>query len=492
MRLVEKSNHFVKGPSFPFLVAALVAGLLVFALCFPNPQGPADNGDFSRISSLFCSAPRGAPGSPGLGDLAYSRRFFNFYHQYWTLGREIRGAVRPSSSLLLYLPGWLVASAVSARYYDLNCNAFLLVMVLSSAVFVVIRQLSTSLTRLSAFAVVLLAADAGCSSYLNSFYQESGVLFFFFLLVLLLCLWSQRPTVGCSLAIAACAALLALTKRGVAPSVIVLLLPVLVLLAVKQFGGRQMRLGLLATLVLATGTLLVPTDFNGTWYEKFNCYNFIFSGALPQLEPTERTAFLGKLGIGGGKAAYCGTTAFEPRSNFQDLDLSGLLGSELHWGGASLLVCSYPSAAFSLVARAANSTGSYEIANVGYRSVDFSEKREPLDSIQFWSLFRKRVLHGTSAYAAGFLVALLVGVLSLKAKPGPAVVLSGLVLGSFLASLAQVPIAVFGDGQHELAKHLYFANLTLDTSLVVGAVILLTSFLRRQEDRVHGRASGKQ
>ncbi len=107
-------------------------------------------------------------------------------------------------------------------------------------------------------------------------------------------------------------------------------------------------------------------------------------------------------------------------------------------------------------------------------------------------MFRKRVLHGTSAYAAGFLVALLVGVLSLKAKPGPAVVLSGLVVGSFLASLVQIPIAVFGDGQHELAKHLYFANLTLDISLVAGAVILLRSFLRRQGDQVHSSVSGKE
>lgn len=492
MRLVEKSDCFVKGASFPFLAAALVASLFVFALCFPYPQGPADNGDFSRISSLFCSAPRGTPSSTGPGDPAYSRRFFNFYHQQWALGREVRGAVRPSSSLLLYLPGWLVASAVSAEYYDLNCNAFFLVVVLSGAVFVVIRQLSNSLTRLSAFAVVFIMADAGCSGYLNSFYQESGVFFFFVLLVLLLCLWSRRPTVGCSLAVVACAALLALTKRGVAPSVIALFLPLLVLFAVKQFEGRRVHLGLLAPLVFAAGALLAPFDPNGIWYEKFNCYNFIFSGALPQLEPVERTAFLGKLGMGGSNAAYCGMTGYEPGSNFQDSTVSGLLGQELHWRGASLLVCSYPFAAFSLAARAATSAGSYEVANVGYRSVDFSEKREPLDSIRIWSLFRSRVLHGVSAYAAGFVVALWVGVLSLKTKPGPTLVLNGLVLGSFLASLVQVPIAVFGDGQHELAKHLYFANLTLDTSLVVGAVVLSAHFLRRQEDRVHSRVSRKQ
>lgn len=144
------------------------------------------------------------------------------------------------------------------------------------------------------------------------------------------------------------------------------------------------------------------------------------------------------------------------------------------------------------MARAANSAGSYEVANVGYRSVDFSQKREPPDSIRIWSLFRSRILHGVSGYVAGFIVALLVGVLSLNTKPGPTLVLNGMVLGGFLASLVQVPIAVLGDGQHELAKHLYFANLTLDTSLVVGAVVLSAHFLRRQVDRFHSSISRKQ
>jgi hypothetical protein len=481
MNQVEKIGRFVAGPAFPALASAVVGGLLIVALCFPNAQGPADNGDFARVFTVFCSAPRDLPYFSSPGEPSYSKRFFNFYHRYWAIGDEHRGAVQRSSSLVLFLPGLLGPLVCRAQYYDLAFNALLLALGISCVTFLVVRRLSDVFVRVSAVILLLVMTDAGCSAYLNSFYQEAGIFFFFLLCLLFLFLWSERRSGGRVMCVTIVGLLLMLAKNGAAPSVAALLLPVLGLSAFSRREGRRARRASAGAFALVLiGGLTVPFIFKNPWYEKINCYNFIFSAALPELKPSERDGFLHLLGIDQRQAAYSGKTAWEAGNNFQDGVLNPLLGPKLHARAASTLILGYPHTAFRLVAGAARLAGAYPLDELGYKSFQFSPDRQPLGSVQAWSLFRLRVLRGLWAYGVGCLVVFLVAALALKTNPGPKLLVSGLVLGSFLASLLQVFVAVLGDGQHELARHLYFANLTLDTSLVLGAVILSAHFMRRQ------------
>jgi len=493
MNQVEKIGRFVAGPVFPALASAVVGGLLIVALCFPNAQGPADNGDFARVFTVFCSAPRDLPYFPDPQDPNYSKRFFNFYHRYWAIGNEHRGAVQRSSSLVLFLPGLLGSRICRAQYYDLAFNALLLVLAISGVTFLVVRRLSDVFARVSAAILLLVMTDAGCSAYLNSFYQEAGIFFFFLLCLLSLFLWSECRSGGRVMCVTILALLLMLAKKGTAPSVAALLLPVLGLSAFSHWEGRRARRASAGAFALVLiGGLAAPFIFKNPGYEKIYCYNFVFSAALPELKPSQRDGYLHLLGIDQRLAAYSGKTAWEAGNTFQDGVLNPVLGQKLHARAASTLILRYPYAAFRLVAGAARLGGAYPLDELGYKSFQFSPDRQPLGSVQAWSLFRLRVLRGLWAYGVGCLVAFVVTVLALKTNPGPKLLAGGLVVGSFLASLLQVSIAVFGDGQNELAKHLYFANLTLDTSLALGAVVLSAHFLRRQENRVHRRVSRKQ
>jgi hypothetical protein len=493
MNQFEMIARFIAGRFLPVLASVVVGGLLVLALCLPNPQGPADNGDFARIFTLFCSTPRDLPYFASPEEPNYSKRFFNFYLRYWGIGSEHRAAVQPSSSLALFLPGLLGAFVFRARYYDLTLNAFLLILVLSLVTYLVMYRLSGRLTRLSGFAILLMATDAGCSGYVNSFYQESGVFLYFLLCILSVCLWLEHRTVARVGAVGLFALLLMLSKKGIAPSVAILLLPVLGLSALGWWESRRARYASAVTVILLLiGGLAASFILRNRAYDKIYCHSFIFGAVLPDLEPAERAAFLGGLGIDQTNVAYSGITVWEKGNNFRDPALNVSLGGKLHLRAAWALIVRYPATALRLAMQAARLAGRYDSGEFGYRSVEFSPKRKPLGSIRIWSTFRSRVLTGLPAYVVVGLVVILVFAVAKGSKPGPCRFLPGLAIGSFFASVLQVMISVFGSGPAGLPKHLYFANLTLDTSLVLGAVVLSAHFLRRQEDCVHSKLPGKQ
>ncbi|MEO8347274.1 MAG: hypothetical protein ABI610_00060 [Acidobacteriota bacterium] len=451
-----------------FAVSAVFFGLLLFNLCLPEPQGPADNGDFSRTFSDFSAGPRGYAYYPPPGDPTYGERFFRYYHRFWRTSEPAPGHAHRSSSRLLFFPGRLLAGA-TGRDFDLAANAGVLALLLAAIAGATLRKLrGAAFVSLALLLVVM--ADAGISAYSNSFYQEAGAFFFGVALVCVLLLAWRRPGPWELAAVLSIGFLLSTAKIAYGPSVFLVLAVILLAALFRLPPGRvrMLRVAVVAgALVFACtlGPYLLRVEEHGRYY----AFNAVFDAMLPEIDPSERPGFLRRIGLSPELATLSGRSGFELGGRLEDLPVFPLLGARLHARAVTELAVRHPRAFQRLLVRGGGEAGRYELPYLGYRTRSFSHERQGLGGVRLWTSLRARWLGGWTAYAVGSALCLLLFLMPRGRDPGGWLTFFRLGCLAFLvASLGQVVIAVLGEGPVERTKHLYFANFLFDVHFLLG------------------------
>lgn len=465
-------------------VSVLFLVLLLFNLCLPQPQGPADNGDFPRNFSDFSDGPRGYAYFPAPDDPAYGERFFRHYHRFWRIGEPAPGHAQRSSSRLLFLPGRLLAR-VTGSDFDLAANAAFLALLLAVFAWATLRKLCGP-AFVSLAVLLLVVADAGISAYSNSFYQEAGAFFFVVLFLCALFLAWRRPEPAELAAALSTGFLLATVKRAYAPSAFLVLAVILfaALFRLPRGRARTLRMAIVAGFLivgLPAASRLVRVE----QYGRYNSFNAVFDAVLPEIDPAERAGFLREVGLSPQLAALSGRSAFEIGVPLESHPAYPQLGPALHARALTTFASRHPDALFRLLRRGGAEVGRYEVPYLGYRARSFSPERQGLGGIRLWSKLRARVLGGWTSFIVGGALCLLLFFLPRGADPGGWQAFFRVGCAAFLlASLLQAGVAVLGEGPVERAKHLYFANLLFEVHFVLGLCGLGVD--------VAGRISGAQ
>jgi hypothetical protein len=464
----EPAANPARRTALALLVSAVFVAVLILNLCYPTPRGAADNGDFARVFRAFASNPLGFPRIPARTDPSYRRRFFREYHRYWKITRQPSGA-QPTTSLLLYAPARYVRLGQPLRYFDLTLSTAYAAVLLGGILFLVLRRLRSTAAFVSLSSIALIMSDCQVSIYVNSFYQESGAWAFTLLALCLLHLLWERSTLLWVALFTGAIGLLACTKFAFTPSAVLVGISALAAwaFALPQDRARA-RAALLASAVLI---LCGAIYFDATRddYGEDVSYNFVFAGILPELAPAERGRFLESLGFEAGDAALVGKCFYDPDSLAQTPRFEAILGNRLHVPALARAALDHPGALVRLLGSAFVQTGRYDVAReslLGTRSAASPPSRLP--RIEPWSRFREVAFSGASAYAwtFGLCAVLLWHVLSRGARDER--FLYGFsALGFWAGSVAQVPIAILGNGPMDLNKHLWFGNLLLDVALVL-------------------------
>lgn len=455
--------------AFALAVSAAFVALLTFNLCAPTPRGPADNGDFFRVSAAFSPGPVGLEPFPGPGDPSYRARFFRHFLRHWKVG-PVRGRAQETSALLVYAPGRLLPLTGPPGTFDLTLNAFYVAVLLGVVLFLSLRRLESGTARLSLAVIALLLGDANLAIYLSSFYQEAGAYVFTLVLVCVMhLLWERRGLVDLVLFTLAAVALAA-TKFPFTPSVLVVGSTILVAWAIAAAGDRLRQVAALTAMAALIASGIFYFERVRDRFGQDVSYNFLFSGVLPELAPEDREPFLSGLGIPPGHAALSGRSYYEPESRGRSPSLHAALGNAMHTRAIRRLATDHPSAFLHLVDSAFARTGIYDV-EVGSKLGTLEMGREraaPL--VDVWSRVRARFLRGEAAYlvVAALWVVLLAhvawsGARDLRLFYGAAAA------GCWAGSVGQVLIAILGNGPMDLSKHLWFGNVLLDLSLVMAA-----------------------
>ena len=462
-------------------VSACFAIGLIVNMCYPTPAGPADNGDFYRIFASFSSGP--------FGDLSEDQRYDSYYLRYWKLDAGIEG-VNPSVSRACFVPAQLVRIGQPRGLFDLSLNAAFLCLLLAIALFISLRSLSSWTPFLSLSVIALVLADADVSSYLNSFYQESGAYFLSLLLVFALHVMWDRGGLMVVAAVVSLAILLSGTKMAYTYSVPFLVIPVTFgFIWSGRVGAHRLAKMLACGAVLIVGTYVAGRFVIGAPTEG-NSYHFLFRGALLKLAPDDRPRFLELLDIKPEFAALTGRGVFEPNNRFDDPELQRSLGAGLIVRGTVQLATHYPRAFLDLLGSSFAVAGKYpklsyrELVTYPNKLDRAPKRRTPRFSWRGWSRFRNRSFHGLGTYVLGGVLCLLLVVLMRWTGDRDWLLFYGLAaLGFYAGSLVQVPISVLGNGFEGIVKHHYFANLLFDIHFflaLTGLVTFLMPYDRRR------------
>lgn len=456
--------------------AFLYLALSVIALCFPEPQGPGDNGDFWRNMSVFSSGPAGLPpkGTPGWDQM----RYFRHHHRYWSLEAP-PGAGMHASSRLLSVPGRLLAG----REFDLTLNTFVLLVLLSIGAFLAFRRVVPVIGFFLPLAVALIFSDAGAASYLNSFYQESSGYFFLLLFLfayIVLVVAPSRIAAGC----AAVAGLLLLTaKMQYVPSVGLLLVLLALIVIARQPWPRTRRLtaGVAAVLIVTMATLFAARALSRIRaHAAVYAYQTIFGRLLPRIPEEKRGRFLEDIGLPRDLASLSGTNPWNAPGRFHEPEVQGALNGRVHSRAVRAFVRAYPRETLRLMWWVVSHSGKYDLSTVGYRSRDFSLHRQGIGSYNLWTRFRQSipapVWYGLGG--AGICALLLLA----RGEPRSIATSFGLASAAlFVTSLSQVPIVALGDAGNPV-KQLYLANLFGDAQVLFTLSGLLLLASRRIHD----------
>jgi hypothetical protein len=351
----------------------------------------------------------------------------------------------------------------------LTLNAFYVAVLLGVVLFVSLRRLRSRTARLSLSVIALLFSDAQVAIYLSSFYQEAGAYTFTFVLLCLThVLWERRHLLDLAL-FALVAAALAATKFPFTPSVLVVALSVLVASTIAAAGDRRRRAAALAAMVALIACGVLYFERVRDRYGKDVSYNFLFSGALPELAAEDREPFLASVGIPPGHASLSGRSFYEPESLGRSASLHPALGNAMHLRAIRRLAIDHPAAFLRLLESAFARTGVYDV-EVGSKlgTLELGRERAALPSIEIWSQLRARLLRGGVAYlvALALCTALFVHVVWSGARD-LRLLYAMAAAGLWAGSVGQVLIAILGNGLMDLNKHLWFGNLLLDLSLVL-------------------------
>jgi hypothetical protein len=413
-----------------------------------NPIGLSDNGDYGRVlTSIGLLRP---PGFPANGFLTL--RF--------TYGDMPGGGYGSSLNPLLRLVTW-VPRAFGAESFDIRWLAGVYAVLLGLLVWFVVRALpGRPVQVIGGILLVVITTDTAFVSYFGSFFSEPGSMLALLFVVGVLLRLRGRPAASPVLvaALVSSGLLLATVKTQN-----VVLGP---LLAVGVLALRPRRLALPAAVLL----LVVPLVYAGSQpsgLRQVNLYNAVFYTLLPRGD--DPAGDLRALGMDPALARLSGTQAFQDNRRLQQPSFAAFARD----GGQAKLVRFYasrPSRAVGLAVRGSRGAALARPLNLGNRARLVGTKPKEVACEQCLYSVPSRWLRPVAPI---LLPALYLGALVLAfARRRRASWLTDTLRFLTLGGMAEFAVALLGEGDYELAKHLYLFDV-MTAFLVVFAVLAL-------------------
>ncbi len=500
---------------------------LAFSLFASLQTGLADNGDFTRVMTWFTSRPANmAENFPANDTPEYHQRFFNYFIPDWKLDFPLKGMF--SSAELLWLPGvllnWLFYSKAVLSMTMVGLVPRLLSLVILWLAFRWINAIyppagliankgsdpvepargswrALVLTLTLGIPLMLLLGSGAYLVYFNSFYQETGSFIFLFLfMAALIYTWqvdyfhrrvvqkeersfnnaeskadkeSMLPDLWPRyLALAALLGLLTAKASNiywVVPGIL-LLAPWSKMVA-RPKAYIPLYTGGAAILILAV--VLTP---NRTDLRQAQAFQSLFRGALTfSSAPTQR---LDELGLKGAKKCIYQsafkTTGKKCVEQFAD---------KISFLSTAQVILHEPIILLRLVR--------FSVQNMQKITVDlgkYAHGAPHLTRLQsvltgVWSSLKERFFpRGPGLLATLVFFTGLFG-LSLKRSHGMPRDLALLGLLATLACFVDLTVQVLGDGQADIIKHLFLANVLFDLAAIAALNVGVITIMDWKQNR---------
>jgi hypothetical protein len=469
----------------------LLITLLLVGSVMQLQVGLADSGDYTRMMLWLSSGPSGFEENwPAEGTIEHEWRFFNYVLPFWELDVPLQSRW-VHSILLVWLPGvllniWLYSA--DTLYLPFLSFAPRLFMVLF--LWMLLRWIDRESGRhapllylLMGLPVVFIGFNTGYVAYYVSFFQEPASMIGLLLIVLTAAYYAGRADGAWRPWLSAAAVMFVTTAK--LSNIHWALLGGLLLIPWELLVGRARRRAVYILLVI-----VMPIGFSflqaSLYHSRLvNAYQSIFSGALMFSDrPQEH---LDRLGMTDG-ARYIGEHAFCEAGEEAMKKYAPLLHHRTTIG----IILREPSIAWDMLVFAADSMQRVELTHLSrqilhnephttppwpsYQSA-FTAQDTPLNT---WSRLKR------SVFPAGYpllLLLFLFAVLPALAWNHPhrmTRVCARVTVMSALAVLVEMWMQVFGDGQRDMIKHLYLANLCFDMMLI--AALGMLAGLRNTRD----------
>ena len=502
--------HAVIGASVP----ALIVGYFVAAMAWQFHTGLADNGDFTRSIKIFSPGPVGIrPNFPPVGSDLWNRRFYRCWLPRWTLRRQPEKPI--TSALALWLPGIALGELLRpGAEISLPLVSIVPRLLLLGELILLLRWARRQsggrvLAVTMGLPAVLLLTTTDHAVYLNSFYQETAVLVFVLPLFFSLVRLKRQPTPPRLAVTAGCLTLLTTTRES-AIYWPLLALPFVLYCWVSNEPARwRGHAGRMAAAGCAAACALTFAAHAFTHFKEdgVNPYHSLFYGALTfSQRPAEH---LQRLGLADGLDCI-GVSAYQKR---------GVSYFDAHRDRMTFLntintVAHEPAILFRM--------GDHVLARMQDLSLEYLGKyaaddprsllyppapdirtgaeerlwnsREETTLLNAWATLKYHAF--PTGRALALTLAVFVAWFGWSLRHASAVV-QDLALTGLLASVATIAdmvVAVLGDGRYELIKHLYFANLLFDLAAIAfvnGVGLWLWENWRAGQRRRVASATGK-
>lgn len=462
---------------------ALLLSVALLGTALQLHVGLADNGDYTRLMQWFSTGPSGfAENWPPEGSAAYQDRFYNNVLAFWKLDMPFASRW-VSSVLLLWLPGLLLnlllfsADTLYLPMLSITPRIFVLFFL-----WLLLRHFGREGGRAApllyaavGIPLVLLSFNTDYVAYYTSFYQEPASLVGLMLILLAIGYYTGKGDSRWRPWLSAAAVIFMTTAK--LSNIHWALLAMLLLVPWRLLRTRRRRLLLYVLLIgiLPTAFSLLQSSLYGT--RTVNAYQSIYCGGL--LFSSRPDVHLARLGMSDG-LQYIGHHAYGPEGK----EAMQRYPDRMSHRTVADILLHEPVIAWRMLTFAADSMQQAELTHLS-KTVLYNRpaaprpwprwtpaaaaQSSPLDS---WSRLKRSVFPRGQALIAGTVFFLL---LFLRARRSRNLLLrrfasAGILLA--LGLLTDMWMQIFGDGQRDLIKHLYLANICWDGMLIaaVGAL----------------------
>jgi len=475
-----------------WLTLAAGGALGVWLLMTPPLIGVADNGDFARVMG-----PAGLA-YPDDGE-TYDQRYFHYAHFQFAYADSLSGGY-PSSQIALIAAAAWIGKLLNARVFDIRVLGGVYLALWLAALALIVRGVAallgarnrsaataappgitaqgngsaagirarTAAVAVLAVSLVLVFGDVGYLAYFNSFYGEPYAMV------------GMLTLAGASLALAGAArpsgalpalftgALLAVATSKIQNAPLAFaFLPLYARWFPLRRDFRWRAVTAAAPAVVLAGAAAVLALAPGE-LRHINLYQSVFYGILkdsPSLREDMR-----ELGVPEKYAVLAGTNYFQKDTAIPQDDprLKRDVLDRLGHADVAKFYLRHPERLWKKMKRAAEEGAFIRPAYLGnfareagrppgVRAVDFGE----------WSALKAKLPHGmpwTAGFYAAYAGALVA--VRLRARTARAKLAAETMAGVVLAGAISLIVPIIGDGEADLAKHLFMFNVCSDMMVV--------------------------
>ncbi|WP_152559283.1 hypothetical protein [Tumebacillus flagellatus] len=463
-----KKLTFPEWAALLFLAAVLIGQLLIAPVA-----GLANNGDFERIMVWGgLKVPNGVTGDA---------QYFGFFNRVYEIGATHLGGYVSSTILFLKVAVWINKAFHSYTQFDIRFLGALHILTLLAGAWLVIsgvRRRNTGLAWLTAVLLVWVSTDKGISLYFNSMFSEATT--FLMLLALVGCALhltaeSEQPQKW-ALITAAVAGVLFVTAK-VQNALLGFLIVLWMLRLLRLHGERAWKKAVLiaaACVFVFTAGLSFYNSF-----EKINIYQTVFYGVLK--DSPDPVADLRELGLPEEYVVLANTDYFVPHQiDITTPEFKAGYYDHISRGKVLLFYAKHLDRFFDKLKVCAASSFNLHYYLGNYENDGVHTKLQQSTNWTSYTYFAYNILPKSIWFLLLFSVAFAAGAMWEWRR---AVHVRGKLLAEFFLALelmatAQFVLPILGDGEADLAKHLYLFDLLGSVMLVTAGIWIVRRIFR--------------